>query len=91
MSKTINLKEELQKKIRECSLSGGEVLRSLDKAVTKLEYFATIMQPLKEVVEKLEEASDTIEKSLIKVKDQAQISREGVLPSQKNIPKYNPN
>lgn len=70
------LRNNLQRKIRECSLSGGEVLRSLDKAVNKLEDFAKIMQPLQEVVQKYSEADSSISKTLLQVKDQADLSRE---------------
>jgi Exo70 exocyst complex subunit len=76
MDKNFNIKEDLKKKIRECSLSGGEVLRSLDKAVMKLEDFVLIMKPLQDAIEKLGEASSNIDKTLSHVRDLAQLSRE---------------
>ena len=77
MAKPNCMKEDLRRKIRECSLSGGEVLRSLDKAVGKLEDFVRIMQPLQETINKLGEASSSIDKTLSQVRDLAQVTREG--------------
>ncbi|OMJ86330.1 hypothetical protein SteCoe_12181 [Stentor coeruleus] len=76
MSKSLSIREDLQRKIRECSLSGSEVLRSLDKAVYKLEDFARIVQPLQEAANKLGEDYSSIDKTLDKVRDEAQTVRE---------------
>ena len=72
----LDLKSDLRRKIRECSLSGGEVLRSLDKAVFKLEDFVKIMQPLRQVISQLDEKSSSISRTLSQVRDLADLSRE---------------
>lgn len=77
MSKSLSIREDLQRKVRECSLSGSEVLRSLDKAVSKLEDFAHIVQPLQEAVNRLGEDYSNIDKTIDKVRDEAQTVREG--------------
>lgn len=70
------LKESLQKKIREVSLSGQEVLRSLDKAIEKLDEFVSILEPLQATAQKIGEESTKIDKTLLEVKDQAAILKE---------------
>jgi hypothetical protein len=70
------IKDELRKKIRETSLSGGEVLRSLDKAVEKLDQFVAILEPLQKTVNQIGEKSQKIDKHLNQVKDEAAIVRQ---------------
>lgn len=72
----INSKDLLRRKIRESSLSGGEVLRSLDKAVEKLEEFISILGPLQATAQKLGEESTKIDKTLIEIKDQATATKD---------------
>jgi uncharacterized UPF0160 family protein len=78
MSTLIGLKEDLRRKVRESSLSGSEVLRRLDKAVTRLEEFAHIMTPMLDAVQRLDQSSKTLDQALSQVRDQAQLSREAV-------------
>ena len=70
------IREELRKKIRETSLCGGEVLRSLDKAVEKLDQFVSILEPLQKTVSQIGEESEKIDKHLTEVKDQAVLVKE---------------
>ncbi|CAG9326826.1 unnamed protein product [Blepharisma stoltei] len=69
-------RETLIKQVRESSVAGADILRVLDRGVSRLDEFTRIVSPLQEAIIKFEEASSSIDKQLSQVKDMAQLSKE---------------
>ena len=70
------LRESLNKQVREASVKGSEVLKKIEKAISRLDQFSRAMEPLQQFSSQFEETASTIDQKINQVKDLQQLSKE---------------